>query len=186
MCCKKQCSVCLWQRMSEHCAPFMVNIIPYRKIPSPRLRLYGLTYPENGQTLHPQCHEALYCGDWFMWLCGPPTNLCKWCQMSRMYLTSLMPSFCILSSNRNVAYSISLNGILSQCVSCELLLHWSHRCAVIPTLIDLPKRRRFIFPACVLLKCCWQLIIRGMHHGWFLRLKCCVWCMLTPVRRMVL
>ena len=57
----------------------------------------------------------------------------------KMYLTSLTPSFCILLSNRNVAYSISLNGILSLCMSCELLLHGYHRCAVITTLINLPK-----------------------------------------------
>jgi hypothetical protein len=24
-----------------------------------------------------------------------------------------------------------------------------------------------MFPACVLLKCCWQLIIRGLHQGCF-------------------
>jgi hypothetical protein len=37
-------------------------------------------------------------------------------------------------------------------------------------LINLPKRRRLVFPAHVLLKCCWQLIMCGTHQGWFLRL----------------
>ena len=39
------------------------------------------TYPENGQALHPQCSEALYLGDWLMWLCWTPTIVfMQWCQ----------------------------------------------------------------------------------------------------------
>jgi len=43
-----------------------------------------------------------------------------------------------------------------------------------------------MFPAHVLLKCCWQLIMCGTHQGWFLRLNLCVKCMPASVLRMVL
>ena len=125
MCCKVQFPVGLWQRMSDHCAPF---------------QWWTLTH--TGKIHCPGCNYVDLPWEWThitsllsMRLCTVGTELCdsadpNYLQMmskSRMYLTSWMSSFCILSSNRNVACSISLNGILSQCVSCELMLHWHCR-----------------------------------------------------------
>jgi hypothetical protein len=44
-----------------------------------------------------------------------------------------------------------------------------------------------VFPVHVLLKCCWQLIMCGLHQGWFfLWLNLCVLCIITSLQRMAL